>query len=140
MSIDQGVGKMHRWLKHSAHGLVVAVAVLVVPSALSSLSAAPFAFVLDSYFRLGPPGQVRNDVVRIHCCHSHPYPPYDRYCCHGGRGSYAYPSYARPGRAVARTAVGAAAAYGAYRGVRSATKSAYKRGYNKAKKNYRRRR
>lgn len=128
-----GVTKMNRLLKHSAHGLVVAVAVLVVPSALSSLSAAPFAFGLDSDSRLGSPGQVRDDVIRVHCCHSHPYPPYDRYCCHGS-------GYRAPGRAIARTAIGAAATYGAYRGVRSATKSAYKRGYNKAKKNYRRRR
>jgi len=123
---------MNRWLKHS--GPVVALAftaALISPSALSS---APFVSGLDGNSRPAASGQVGGDLLRVHCCHSHPYPPYDRYCCHGGGGYYA------PGRTVARTAVGAAVTYGAYRGVRSATKSAYKHGYNKAKKNIKRRR
>jgi len=122
---------MNKWLKHFSLGAAVALAAaLMLPA---ELSAAPFAFGFDSYSRSAPSSQVRDDLVRVHCCHSHPYPPYDRYCCHGS-------GYRAPGRAVARTAVGAAATYGAYRGVRSATKKAYKKGYSKAKKHYKRRR
>jgi len=122
---------MNRWLKHS--GPVVALAfaaALILPSALSS---APFVSGLDRNSRPAASGQVGGDLLRVHCCHSHPYPPYDRNCCHGG-------GRVRVGAPVARTAIGAAASYGAYRGVRSATKSAYKRGYNKGKKNIKRRR
>lgn len=121
---------MNRRLKHLqsiAIGLVVA---LIMPS---EISAAPFKSGFEDYSRYESPGSVYGELLLVHCCHSHPYPPYDRYCCHGT-------GYRSPGRTVARTAVGTAAAYGAYRGVRSATKSAYKKGYNKAKKNYKRRR
>lgn len=99
-------------------------AVLGLATALSiptELSAAPFTFGSNA------PGYARDDLLRVHCCHSHPRAPYDQYCCH-------------PGGAAARTAAGAAVAYGAYRGVRSATKSAYKKGYSKAKKHIKRRR
>lgn len=112
-----------RHLKSVAFGLAAAI---VVPS---GLSATPYMFDFGDQAS----SSVRDGLIRVHCCHSHPYPPYDRYCCHG-RGSV------RVGAPVARTAVGAAATYGAYRGVRSATKSAYKKGYSKAKKNIKRRR
>ena len=122
---------MKRRLRHLLQSIAIALAAaLMVPS---ELPAAPFATGLDGTPRSAVSGQIGDDLLRVHCCHSHPYPPYDRYCCHGT-------GYRSPGRTVARTAVGAAAAYGAYRGVRSATKSAYKKGYNKAKKNYKRRR
>jgi hypothetical protein len=122
---------MNRWLKHSGHIVALGfAAALILPSALSS---APFSSGLDRNSRPAAFGQVGDDLLLAHCCHSHPYPPYDRYCCHGG-GSV------RVGAPVARTAVGAAATYGAYRGVRSATKSAYKHGYSKAKKSIKRRR
>jgi hypothetical protein len=133
---------MNKWLKHlqpmggkmaqklTGYGVALGLAAaLIVPS---ELSAAP-AFGFDDYSRPAASGHVRNDLLLIHCCHSHPYPPYDRYCCHE-RG------YARPGAPVARAAVGAAVTYGAYRGVRSATKSAYKRGHSSAKKHYKSRR
>jgi len=123
---------MNKWLKHlqsvgrqtaqtlTGYGVALGLAAaLIVPS---ELSAAPFALGFDAS------GHVRDDLLLVHCCHSHPYAPYDRYCCHG------------TGATVARTAAGAAVAYGAYRGVRSATKSAYKSGYSKAKKHYKRRR
>jgi hypothetical protein len=121
---------MNKWLKHSGPVVALGFAVALVPSAPF---AAPFASGFDRNSRPAAFGQVGGDLLRVHCCHSHPYPPYDRYCCHGG-GSV------RVGAPVARTAIGAAATYGAYRGVRSATKSAYKRGYSKAKKSIKRRR
>jgi len=122
---------MNRRLKHLHSAAIAAAVALLVPSAIS---AAQFKFGFDNYSRSESPGYVYDGLLFVHCCHSHPYPPYDRYCCHGRSGYYA------PGRTVARTAVGAAVTYGAYRGVRSATKSAYKKGYNKAKKNIKRRR
>jgi len=29
----------------------------------------------------------------VHCCHAHPYSPYDAYCCHGGTTVYVAPRY-----------------------------------------------
>jgi len=49
-------------------------------------------------------------LIPVHCCHSHPYSPYDQYCCHP------------PGAVVGTAVVTGAVAYGAYRGVKSATK------------------
>ena len=130
---------MNRWLKHlqlvggqttrrlTGYGVALGLAAaLIVPSAIS---AAPFALSFDNDPRSAAPNRVGDDLLRVHCCHSHPYPPYDRYCCHE-RG------YVSPGAAVARTAVGAAVAYGAYRGVKSATKKHYKN----AKSHYKSRR
>jgi hypothetical protein len=120
---------MNQWLKYSRLGAAAGLAAaLVIPSQLSAAS-----FGLGDYSLFSGSGQAADGLLRVHCCHSHPYPPYDRYCCHGS-------GYYSPGRTVARTAAGAAIAYGAYRGVRSATKSAYKRGYSKAKKHIKRRR
>lgn len=134
---------MNKWLKHlqpmggrmarrlTGYGVALGLAAaLVVPT---GLSAVPIGSSFDDYSRYAASGDVRDELLLVHCCHSHPYPPYDRYCCHE-RG------YARPGAPVARAAVGAAVTYGAYRGVRSATKSAYKRGHSSAKKHYKSRR
>lgn len=129
---------MNKWLKHlqpvdgqmaqtlTGYGAALGLAVaLIVPS---ELSAAPFALGLDEDSRSAASGHIRDELLLVHCCHSHPYSPYDSYCCHG------------TGAPVARAAVGAAVTYGAYRGVRSARKSAYKRGSSSAKKHYKSRR
>jgi hypothetical protein len=49
-----------------------------------------------------------------HCCHAHPLPPYDRYCCHPAR--YAAPVYVAPRAYVApRYGVGAVGVRGVSR-------------------------
>lgn len=122
---------MNRRLRQLLQSLAVGLAVaLIVPF---DVSAAPLKSGIQDYSRSPSPATRYGDVLRVHCCHSHPYPPYDRYCCHGS-------GYRAPGRAIARTAVGAAVSYGVYRGVRSATRSAYKHGYKKGKKHYKSRR
>jgi len=40
-------------------------------------------------------------VKPAHCCHSHPRPPYDRYCCHSG--AYVAPVYRRNVGSVRRS-------------------------------------
>ena len=51
-------------------------------------------------------------VIRLaHCCHSHPLPPHDQYCCHSGEAH------------VARGAV----RYGAYKSVKKSAKHYSKR-------------
>ena len=35
-------------------------------------------------------GAVQPELLAVHCCHAHPLPPYDRYCCHGS-GVYVAP-------------------------------------------------
>ena len=30
------------------------------------------------------PELLATDLIFIHCCHAHPLPPYDSYCCHSG--------------------------------------------------------
>lgn len=121
---------MNGRLKHLQSIAITLAVALLVPT---EISAAPFKFGFEGYTQPVSPDNIYGELLLVHCCHSHPSPPHDRYCCHGT-------GYRSPGRTAARTAVGAAATYGAYRGVRSATKSAYKKGYNKAKKNYKRRR
>jgi len=100
---------MNKWLKHPGCGTALALVVaLMVPS---DLAAVPFGSGFDDYARSAVPGYVGREALLVHCCHSHPHPPYDNYCCH-------------PGGAAARTAAGAAVAYGTYRGVKKAAKSA----------------
>jgi hypothetical protein len=36
------------------------------------------------------------EVLKIHCCHAHPLPPYDRYCCHSSGAYYAPRAYVGP--------------------------------------------
>jgi hypothetical protein len=40
------------------------------------------------------------DMLLVHCCHNHPLPPYDNYCCHGG--AVVAPGYAYYGAAGVR--------------------------------------
>ena len=36
----------------------------------------------------------KDPVLRlVHCCHAHPYSPYDSHCCHGGTTVYVAPRY-----------------------------------------------
>ena len=36
----------------------------------------------------------KDPVLKLaHCCHAHPLPPYDAYCCHGGTTVYVAPRY-----------------------------------------------
>ncbi len=64
------------------------------------------------------------DLTLVHCCHNHPLPPYDAYCCHSA-GAYV---------------VGGAVAYGAYRGVRRATVHHHRKHHNRPRPTPRRRR
>jgi len=46
-----------------------------------------------------PPAAAADGEYRVaHCCHSHPRPPYDRYCCHSG-------AYVAPARRAYRGSV-----------------------------------
>ena len=57
-------------------------------------------------------GTLPNGAFQVaHCCHSHPLPPHDQYCCHSGAAH------------VARGAV----RYGAYKSVKKSAKSYSKR-------------
>jgi len=35
----------------------------------------------------------RAEALLVHCCHAHPLPPYDGYCCHSGGAVYVQPGY-----------------------------------------------
>jgi hypothetical protein len=81
------------------------VAVLAVPA---EVSAAPLSgSAVTGKSRATLLELLGSNLQLVHCCHAHPYPPYDEYCCHG-TGAY-----------VAGAAVSAGIAYGVYRGVRS---------------------
>ena len=96
-------------------------AALVSPT---NLSAAPFTFGIGEEAQSTNPGSVDADLLLVHCCHSHPYAPYDNYCCHEPR--------------VGSAVVGGAIAYGTYRGVKSARKHYKKHHKNKPKPRRRR--
>src|SRR5215212_4613408 len=38
-----------------------------------------------------------SDLLLVHCCHGHPLPPYDRYCCHSGGAYYGGAYYGAAG-------------------------------------------
>jgi hypothetical protein len=101
-----------------------ALAALVSPA---NLSAAPSTFGLAEQTKSTAPNTMRGDLLLAHCCHSHPYAPFDNYCCHE-------PRYYAPGAAI----VGGAVAYGTYRGVKSARKHYKKHHQNRPKPRRRR--
>ena len=41
-------------------------------------------------------GALQPEVHQVHCCHAHPLPPYDRYCCHSSGVYVAPPVYVAP--------------------------------------------
>ena len=42
------------------------------------------------------PDSPENEILLVHCCHSHPLPPYDSYCCHSGATVVVTPGYYGP--------------------------------------------
>ncbi len=79
---------------------------------LNSVSAAPVQRSAGAPNITLQPGKF-SDVILVHCCHSHPYPPYDSYCCHP------------PGAYVAGAAVATGVAVGVAHGVRRAHRHHY---------------
>lgn len=63
----------------------------------------------------GIPAVTEDPILKLaHCCHAHPLPPYDGYCCHGA--GYAVPVYVVPRVYVApRYGVGAVGVRGVSR-------------------------
>lgn len=84
-------------------------------------SAAPIGMRFDSEAQSLLFNSQEGQFTLVHCCHSHPYHPYDSYCCHP------------PGAYVGTAVVGGAIAYGTYRGVKSAHKHHHKHHHNKPK-------
>ncbi len=66
---------------------------------LSSATAAPFIKTMGDPVAFAAQGAMTNGVLLAHCCHSHPRPPYDRYCCHSGA------AYVAPARRAYRGSV-----------------------------------
>ena len=78
---------------------------------LSSATAAPFIKTMGGPVPFAAQGTMTDGVLLAHCCHSHPLPPHDQYCCHSGAAH------------VARGAV----RYGAYKSVKKNAKHYSKR-------------
>jgi len=68
---------------------------------LSSATAAPFIKTMGGPVPFAAQGAMTDGVLLAHCCHSHPRPPYDRYCCHSG--AYVAPVYRRHVGSVRRS-------------------------------------
>jgi hypothetical protein len=64
--------------KYSVLGLSYVLAISVALP--EYLPAAPLANVQ----RMQPTFSLTADLLYVHCCHAHPLPPYDAYCCHSG--------------------------------------------------------
>jgi len=69
---------------------------------LSSATAAPFIKTMGGPVPFAAQGAMTDGVLLAHCCHSHPRPPYDRYCCHSG-AAYVAPVYRRNVGSVRRS-------------------------------------
>ena len=93
----------------------------------AQLSAMPFIFGSGGQIQSRSQDAMRDELLLVHCCHNHPYQPYDNYCCH--EPNYYY----NPGAAVAGAVVGGAIAYGTYRGVKHHAKHHKKNHKNKPK-------
>jgi hypothetical protein len=74
---------------------------VVVAAAIATtdqLPAAPITTAASTPSRLIASNSVPIDTLLAHCCHAHPLPPYDSYCCHSGDAVYMAPTvYAAPG-------------------------------------------
>ncbi len=73
--------------RHAAFALAVGLTLAVATP--TSLPAMPLPANAGIQLRLVVPDISPSEVLLVHCCHSHPRPPYDRYCCHSSRG-YVY--------------------------------------------------
>lgn len=63
-------------------GLSFALAIAVALP--EQLPAAPTVNVTSMRPTFVLPDLSATDLTRVHCCHAHPLPPYDSYCCHSG--------------------------------------------------------
>jgi hypothetical protein len=82
-----------------SYGLSFALAIAVaLPEQLPAASVVNMA---STQFQSSPSVPGATDLILVHCCHAHPLPPYDAYCCHSGAayGGY-YGGYYGPAGVV----------------------------------------
>jgi hypothetical protein len=83
--------------KYALLGLCYALTIAValpeqLPAATANVRSLQPSFVLlDSS---------TTDLLLVHCCHAHPLPPYDGYCCHSGAVVVAPGAYYGPAGVV----------------------------------------
>jgi hypothetical protein len=69
---------------------VIIAAAVALPE---QLPAAPTASFASLQSQLLVQDSRPRETLLVHCCHAHPLPPYDAYCCHSGRSVYVAPGY-----------------------------------------------
>jgi hypothetical protein len=69
---------------------VIIAAAVALPE---QLPAAPTASFASLQSQLLVQDSRPREMLLVHCCHAHPLPPYDAYCCHSGRSVYVAPGY-----------------------------------------------
>lgn len=78
--------------KRALWGLTLVLAVAIaMPEELPAAPLARMTSIEPSFTRQDKP------ILRpflVHCCHAHPLPPYDAYCCHSGGAVVVAPGYA----------------------------------------------
>jgi hypothetical protein len=97
------LGSQRRDLRRRRILWVVTVVVAAAIAMPDQLPAAPASTQFRSI--ASTPGA--SEMLLAHCCHAHPLPPYDSYCCHSGaayvgRAVYGAPSVRAQSRQVAR--------------------------------------
>ena len=125
LSGSEGKGRLRRRVV-CALSVVIAAAVAMP----DQLPAAPTATFASLQSQLILQDSRSKEMLLVHCCHAHPLPPYDLYCCHAGGSVYVRPGYRYGGyyggyygaasvrgqaRRVARRTSRRAGYYGGYR-------------------------
>jgi len=85
-----------------SHYLAVLCALLVLSAVTLGAEAAEVNEQMLQSSGTLPKTATAGAIRLAHCCHSHPRPPYDRYCCHSG-AAYVAPVYRRYGGSVRRS-------------------------------------
>jgi hypothetical protein len=111
-NLPEGLPKISKFLAATALATILTAMVLAPDQARAATSqadtlrqadritiGAPFISAIEQGLPAGLLG-TRDSVLTqdpvlklVHCCHAHPLPPYDAYCCHGGTTVYVAPRY-----------------------------------------------
>ena len=79
------------------YGLAIAVA---LPEQLPAAPVVNVRSIQPSFVLPNVPATDLLRLLRVHCCHAHPLPPYDSYCCHSGAVYGGYGGYYGPAGVV----------------------------------------
>ena len=73
--------------------LVLVIAVALPEELPAAPMVSPIVEMTSMQLKFARPDMPAGEPLLIHCCHAHPLPPYDAYCCHAGGAVVVAPGY-----------------------------------------------